>query len=201
MFLFYFCQQHPPKTGYLYITHYFTTPYFMEKIIILGYMGAGKSTIAQQLAQELQLSYYDLDHEIEKQQQQKITTIFAEKGEVYFRKIEHQILHQLLNKNERAILSLGGGTPCYANNHLILQQDGIQSFYLKASIQTLTERLAKEKEHRPMLQTNTEDTLETFIAKHLFDRSYFYYQAKHVISVDDKPVNQIVEEIKTILKD
>ncbi|MCS4239663.1 shikimate kinase [Myroides odoratus] len=173
----------------------------MEKIIILGYMGAGKSTIAQQLAQELQLSYYDLDHEIEKQQQQKITTIFAEKGEVYFRKIEHQILHQLLNKNERAILSLGGGTPCYANNHLILQQDGIQSFYLKASIQTLTERLAKEKEHRPMLQTNTEDTLETFIAKHLFDRSYFYYQAKHVIPVDDKPVNQIVEEIKMILKD
>lgn len=164
-------------------------------------MGAGKSTIAQQLAQELQLSYYDLDHEIEKQQQQKITTIFAEKGEVYFRKIEHQILHQLLNKNERAILSLGGGTPCYANNHLILQQDGIQSFYLKASIQTLTERLAKEKEHRPMLQTNTEDTLETFIAKHLFDRSYFYYQAKHVIPVDDKPVNQIVEEIKMILKD
>ncbi|WP_353103960.1 shikimate kinase, partial [Myroides odoratus] len=142
-----------------------------------------------------------LDHEIEKQQQQKITTIFAEKGEVYFRKIEHQILHQLLNKNERAILSLGGGTPCYANNHLILQQDGIQSFYLKASIQTLTERLAKEKEHRPMLQTNTEDTLETFIAKHLFDRSYFYYQAKHVIPVDDKPVNQIVEEIKMILKD
>ncbi|MGQ8869930.1 shikimate kinase [Myroides sp. TSA_177.3] len=173
----------------------------MEKIIILGYMGAGKSTIARQLAQELQLSYYDLDHEIEKQQQQKITTIFAEKGEVYFRKIEHQILHQLLNKNERAILSLGGGTPCYANNHLILQQDGIQSFYLKASIQTLTERLAKEKEHRPMLQTNTEDTLETFIAKHLFDRSYFYYQAKHVIAVDDKPVNQIVDEIKTILKD
>ncbi|WP_353120771.1 shikimate kinase, partial [Myroides odoratus] len=142
-----------------------------------------------------------LDHEIEKQQQQKITTIFAEKGEVYFRKIEHQILHQLLNKNERAILSLGGGTPCYANNHLILQQEGIQSFYLKASIQTLTQRLAKEKEHRPMLQTNTEDTLETFIAKHLFDRSYFYYQAKHVISVDGKPVNQIVQDIKTILED
>ena len=162
-------------------------------------MGAGKSTIAQQLAQELQLPYYDLDHEIEKQQQQKITAIFAKKGEVYFRKIEHQRLHQLLEQKERAIISLGGGTPCYANNHLILQQEGVESFYLKASIQTLTQRLEKEKEHRPLLQTNTEDTLETFIAKHLFDRSYFYYQAKHIVPVDDKSIDQIVKEITSLL--
>lgn len=199
MFLFYFCQQYPLKTGYFCITHYFTTPYFMEKIIILGYMGAGKSTIAQQLAQELQLPYYDLDHEIEKQQQKTIPAIFAEKGEVFFRKIEHQVLHQLLQQEEGAIISLGGGTPCYANNHLILQQEGVKSFYLKASIQTLTQRLEKEKEHRPMLQTNTEDTLETFIAKHLFDRSYFYYQAKYIVPVDNRTVDQIVQEIATIL--
>lgn len=195
MFLFYFCQQHPSKTGYFCITHYFTTPYFMEKIIILGYMGAGKSTIAQQLAQQLNLPYYDLDHEIEKQQQKKITTLFAEKGEVFFRKIEHQVLHQLLNKDEKSIISLGGGTPCYANNHEVLQWEPVQSFYLKASIATLAARLEKEKEHRPMLQINTDDTLETFIAKHLFDRSYFYYQAKHIVVVDDKSVTQIVKEI------
>ncbi len=199
MFLFYFCQQYPLKTGYFCITHYFTTPYFMEKIIILGYMGAGKSTIAQQLAEELRLPSYDLDHEIEKQQQQKITTIFAKKGEVFFRKMEYQVLQQLLQQEERAIISLGGGTPCYANNHLVLQQEGIESFYLKASIQTLTQRLEKEKEHRPILQTNTEDTLETFIAKHLFDRSYFYHQAKHIVTVDNKTVDQIVQEITTIL--
>lgn len=162
-------------------------------------MGAGKSTIAQQLAQELQLPYYDLDHEIEKQQQKTIPAIFAEKGEVFFRKIEHQVLHQLLQQEEGAIISLGGGTPCYANNHLILQQEGVKSFYLKASIQTLTQRLEKEKEHRPMLQTNTEDTLETFIAKHLFDRSYFYYQAKYIVPVDNRTVDQIVQEIATIL--
>ncbi|MGG5508151.1 MULTISPECIES: shikimate kinase [unclassified Myroides] len=171
----------------------------MEKIIILGYMGAGKSTIAQQLAQELRLPCYDLDLEIEKQQQQKISTIFSTRGEVFFRKLEHQLLHQLINKDEQAIISLGGGTPCYANNHEILQLEHVQSFYLKASISTLTERLEKEKEHRPVLLTNTEDTLETFIAKHLFDRSYFYYQAKHVIAVDDKSIDQIVDEIRTAL--
>ncbi|MGG5578663.1 shikimate kinase [Myroides sp. C15-4] len=167
----------------------------MEKIIILGYMGAGKSTIAQQLAQQLNLPYYDLDHEIEKQHQKKITALFAEKGEVFFRKIEHQVLHQLLNKEEKAIISLGGGTPCYANNHEVLQWDHVQSFYLKASIATLTARLEKEKEHRPMLQINTDDTLETFIAKHLFDRSYFYYQAKHIVVVDNKSIDQITQEI------
>ncbi|MGG5601204.1 shikimate kinase [Myroides sp. DF42-4-2] len=167
----------------------------MEKIIILGYMGAGKSTIAQQLAQQLNLPYYDLDHEIEKQQQKKISALFAEKGEVFFRKIEHQVLHQLLNKEEKAIISLGGGTPCYANNHEVLQWEHVHSFYLKASIATLAERLEKEKEHRPMLQINTDDTLETFIAKHLFDRSYFYYQAKHIVVVDDKSVTQIVDEL------
>ncbi|MBB1139347.1 shikimate kinase [Myroides sp. WP-1] len=171
----------------------------MEKIIILGYMGAGKSTIAQQLAQELHLPCYDLDLEIEKQQQQKISTIFSTKGEVFFRKLEHQLLHQLINKEEKSIISLGGGTPCYANNHLVLQLEQVQSFYLKASISTLTERLEKEKEHRPMLQINTEDTLETFIAKHLFDRSYFYYQAKHIVTVDDKSINQVVHDIRTVL--
>lgn len=199
MFLFYFCQQHHYKTGVFCITHYFTTSYFMEKIIILGYMGAGKSTISQKLAQELNIPCYDLDHEIEKQEQQSISTLFAAKGELFFRKLEHQIFHQILNKEERAVISLGGGTPCYANNHEVLQRKDVQSFYLKASIQTLTERLEKEKEHRPMLQTNTEDTLETYIAKHLFDRSYFYYQAKHIIPVDTKPIEQIVKEITALL--
>lgn len=164
-------------------------------------MGAGKSTIAFQLSLQLNIPYYDLDREIEKEQQKKVSTLFAEKGEIFFRKIEHQLLHQLLNKKERAIISLGGGTPCYANNHEVLQLQNVQSFYLKASISTLTTRLEKEKEHRPMLQINTEDTLETFIAKHLFDRSYFYYQAKHIVSVDDKSVDQIVNEIKTVLVD
>jgi len=162
-------------------------------------MGAGKSTIAQKLAQELAIPWYDLDAEIENNQQKRIPEIFATKGELFFRKLEHQLLHQLLAKKEKAIISLGGGTPCYANNHEVLQQSNVSSFYLKASIQTLTERLEKEKEHRPLLTANTEDTLETFIAKHLFDRSYFYYKAKHIISVDTKTVHQIVEEIKTIL--
>ncbi len=162
-------------------------------------MGVGKSTIAKKLSENLHIAYVDLDHEIEKQQNKTINEIFVDKGEIFFRKQEHQLLQSFLQSNDRLIISVGGGTPCYANNHLVLQEPNVASFYLKASIATLTNRLENEKEHRPLLNTNTDDTLETYIAKHLFDRSYFYYQAKHIINVDNKSIYAIVEEIITIL--
>lgn len=171
---------------------------FMKKIILLGYMGSGKSTIGKILANALQLQFLDLDNEIEKKLNMSINDIFKSKGEVYFRKIEHQLLHTIVQENDNFVLSLGGGTPCYANNHLVLQQDDISSIYLKGSIKTLADRLEKEKEHRPVLNNNTDDTLETFIAKHLFDRSYFYYQAKHIINIDNKTPDELIKEIQAI---
>lgn len=170
----------------------------MKKIILLGYMGSGKSTIGKILAKHLHLLFIDLDLEIEKKLNMSIKEIFKTKGEVYFRKIEHQLLHSIVAENDNFVLSLGGGTPCYANNHLVLQEAGICSIYLKGSIKTLAERLEKEKEHRPVLNNNTDDTLETFIAKHLFDRSYFYYQAKHIITIDNKTPDELIKEIEVL---
>lgn len=167
----------------------------MKKIILVGYMGSGKSTIGVKLAEQLNLPFIDLDQLIEKQQQTSISQIFQDKGEIYFRKLEHTTLNSLLDQNTPMIISLGGGTPCYANNHLALLRDDVNSVYLKASIQTLTQRLEKEKEHRPLITSHSEDTLETFIAKHLFDRSYFYHQAKNIVNIDNKTVSEIVREI------
>lgn len=161
-------------------------------------MGSGKTTIGQKLASSLHLPHIDLDHLIEERLNSSISTIFAEKGEIFFRKQEHLILKELINNDQSFVLSLGGGTPCYANNHLLIQEDNIQSIYLKASIQTLVQRLENEQAHRPILNQNSDDTLETFIAKHLFDRSYFYHQAKHVVSIDAKSIETIVDEITNI---
>ena len=104
-------------------------------------MGSGKSTIAVFLAQKLQIPFKDLDQIIENETQMTIKTIFESKGEIYFRKLEHTILKQLMTLNESFVLSLGGGTPCYANNHEFLKGEGIVSFYLKVAIETLANRL------------------------------------------------------------
>src|SRR5436190_1389040 len=111
----------------------------VAKIVLLGYMGSGKSTIARLLSESLGISYLDLDEIIEKKTNQSIKEIFETKGEIYFRKIEHEIFRNLIieKDSKEMILSLGGGTPCYANNHEFLNGEGIISIYLKASIDTL----------------------------------------------------------------
>lgn len=167
----------------------------MRKIILLGYMGSGKSVTAQKLSEKTNIPAVDLDEFIEEVAQSSIKTIFSEKGEIYFRKLEHKTFNQLLENKDDLILALGGGTPCYANNHEQLNGENVVSFYLKASIATLYERLLDELQNRPLLSNLNEEELKEYIAKHLFDRSYFYNQATHVVSVDEKSVDEIADEI------
>lgn len=171
----------------------------MKKIVLLGYMGSGKTVTAESLAKELNLPCIDLDQYIEMRLEQSITSIFETKGEIFFRKKEHKYFKELMSSNESFILSLGGGTPCYANNHLLLNQDNTTSIYLKASIDTLVQRLQSEVSKRPILAQNKQEPLDTFIAKQLFDRSYYYYQATKVITVDNKTPSQITLEILNTL--
>ncbi|WP_313807198.1 shikimate kinase [Flavobacterium sp.] len=167
----------------------------MRKIILVGYMGSGKTTIGKLLSEKLQLPFFDLDDLIENETQNTISQIFAEQGEIKFRKIEHTVLNQFIDSNDEFVLSLGGGTPCYANNHLLLQRDDVFSVYLKTSISELVSRLQKEKKHRPIIANLSDSEIDEFIAKHLFDRSYFYNQSKTIVSVDGKLPLEIVNEI------
>lgn len=169
------------------------------KIVLLGYMGCGKSVIGAFLAEKLQIPFYDLDQEIEKETQISIAELFQTKGEIYFRKKENETLKNFLDKKESFILSLGGGTPCYYNNHELLLQEGVFSIYLKASVDTLVSRLIKEKDQRPLLHNQDEVSLKDFINKHLFDRNFYYHQATKIVTVDDKSVEQIADEIKALL--
>src|SRR5690606_16373092 len=144
--------------------------------------------------------WYDLDALIVQKEQKSIADIINTKGEIYFRKLESATLTALLNKNESYLLSLGGGTPCYGNNLEIIQQSGAITIYLKADIETLTERLFTEKSHRPLI-AHLEDkaALNDFIRKHLFERGFYYNQANIKITTDGKSPEEIANEISKAL--
>ena len=165
------------------------------KIILVGYMASGKSTIGKLISEELNIPFYDLDHLIEINLNLKINEIFEQKGELFFRKKERDILIDFLNSTENYILALGGGTPCYYDNFQLYQLVNIHSIYLKASIDTLANRLHSQKNTRPLVSRFSNEELQEFVAKHLFERNYFYNQVKTIVSVDKKKESEIVTEI------
>ena len=170
------------------------------KIILLGYMGSGKTTVGKKLSKKVFAPFYDLDHYIEDREGASIAEIFENKGEIYFRKIEHKYLKEFLQEKEEYVLSLGGGTPCYAGNmDIILNQEGVNAVYLQANIPTIKERISKNKKKRPLVAALSDEKLSEFVAKHLFERKNFYEQAHHSISVNDKDVNTIVTEVRIAL--
>lgn len=171
----------------------------MRKVFLIGYMGSGKSTVAKALAKKTGIPLYDLDEVIEKRSGNSISQIFEAKGELYFRLLEHEVLSELVASPESMILSWGGGTPCYANNDAFLSSENTTSIYLSASIANLYHRIVNKKEKRPLVAHKSEEELMEFIAKHLFDRSFYYNQANFIIQVDQKSIDQIVSEIETIL--
>ena len=95
---------------------------------------------------------------------------------------------------------MGGGTPCYANNiDIISKEHDLYSIYLKASITTLYERLINNNSKRPLLASQTKESLIEYIAKHLFERSIYYEKAKYSISINSKNIDAIVAEIRILL--
>lgn len=171
----------------------------MQKVVLVGYMGSGKSIIGQLLSEKTGINFVDLDKIIEQRQNATIEMIFQNHGELFFRKLENQIFNELLQSSQQLIISTGGGTPCYYDNYKMLAKDDVISVYLKASIDTLYNRLVSEKSKRPLLYGKTEDEMMEFIAKHLFDRSFYYNKSKFKIAVDNKSPQTIVDEVLCIL--
>ena len=168
-----------------------------QKIVLIGYMGSGKSSVGKILADRLNLPFMDLDQEMENLDGKTIAEIFSKKGEIYFRKRENQILKEILGQPGKLVLATGGGTPCYADSlEYMLQQKEILLIYLKVSLEQLTLRLTLDKANRPMLvHLENEVDVEDFIRKHLFERSYYYSQAPIVISNEHRRPEVVVEEI------
>ena len=110
-------------------------------IYLIGYMGAGKTTITKLLANELHLPFYDTDKEIEEKQNRSVSDIFKNDGELHFRMLETELLK---NISQNSIIACGGGLPIHNNNMGLINSKGI-SIYLKASENCLFNRLKNEK--------------------------------------------------------
>tara|TARA_B100000900_G_scaffold286017_1_gene245130 strand:+ start:357 stop:875 length:519 start_codon:yes stop_codon:yes gene_type:complete len=169
-------------------------------IVLLGYMGSGKSSVGRPLANVLNAVFLDLDCYIEKQQQSSISNLFETKGAIEFRKIERKALFEICNSHSDLVLALGGGTPCYGDIlPYLLSHSNVYTVYLKASLESLTTRLITEKSNRPLISNIPDEKLSDFIGKHLFERSAFYTQAQLTIEVSSMQIDQIVQEINSAL--
>ena len=153
----------------------------MTRIILIGYMGAGKTTVGKALAHELGLPFYDLDWYIESRRRKTVAQIFAEQGEEGFRKIEYNMLHEVA-EFEDVIISCGGGTPCFFDNIDYLNGQG-QVVYLRCTPDVLCKHLAMSHNERPLLKGKTPEQLNDFITEQLALREPFYQRARYHFDV------------------
>lgn len=171
----------------------------MKCIALIGYMCVGKTTIGKALAKQLGLRFYDLDWYIEHRFRRKIPEIFAEEGEEKFRKMEQNMLHEVA-AFEDIVLSCGGGTPTFADNMEYLNETS-QTFYMKATPETILAHLAMARGNRPILAGKNAEELDAFVRKQLAEREHFYAQAQHVIDVDILDSYEKIDDVVQMIID
>ncbi len=153
----------------------------MIRIILIGYMGAGKTTVGKALAAELGVPFYDLDWYITMRYHRSVSEIFAERGEEGFRDLERRMLHEAA-EFENIILSCGGGTPCFFDN-MEYMNSLADTVYLKATPDVLAMHLRMGKGKRPLIEGKSPEELEAYIRTSLAEREQFYNQAKYTLDV------------------
>lgn len=164
------------------------------KMVLIGYMASGKSAVGRELSSRLNMNFIDLDDYIETNENERIADIFEKKGEIYFRQKETYYLSKLLEEERESIISLGGGTPCYGENMKVILEKS-ESIYLQTSIASIYNRLKNEKTKRPLVANIGDDKLKEFIAKHLFERRFFYEQANKIVTTDNRSIEEVVNKI------
>ncbi len=160
----------------------------MKHIILLGFMGCGKSTIGYRLSYKLKKCLVDMDSLIEEREGMSISEIFATKGEAYFRDLEAACLKMLKEELDSRIISLGGGTALREENRALIRELGTV-IYLKASPETIHERTSRNN-RRPLLQCeNPKERIEKMLA----EREPIYESlADVVVHVDNRQIYEVV---------
>lgn len=165
----------------------------MKNIVLLGFMGTGKTGVAKQLAHDLNLEFIEMDSIIESREGIKINEIFAKKGEPYFRKIESDVVNELSNK-ENLVISAGGGVVLDSSNIDNLRKNGIL-ICLDAQPEEILRRVSRQK-HRPLL--NIENPLGKInellkVRKPYYDKIHFH------VETTKKNIKEVVSDIKHLV--
>ena len=173
----------------------------MTRIFLIGYMGAGKTTLGKAFARAMGLTFVDLDWYIEERYHKTVRQIFEERGEDGFRELEKRMLHET-GEFEDVVISVGGGTPCFFDNMDYMNSVG-QTVFLDVDVKVLFRRLKVAKQQRPLLANKTDEELMTFIVEALQKRLPFYSKAKYVFNgerlEDRRQIQQSVECLKELL--
>ena len=163
----------------------------MKNVVLMGFMGAGKTTIGRKLAKALECEFIDTDERIEIEQKRKISDIFAEDGEETFRDMETNLLKHLQDREEGFVLSIGGGMPVREENRTLLRNLGTV-VYLKTSKAEIIRRVSGDK-NRPLLQGGDLDEKVTNLMK---AREQIYKDTAHKeVVTDGKNLQKVVNEI------
>ncbi len=152
-----------------------------SRIFLMGMPGCGKSTLGKRIASRLNLSFIDLDEYIVASENKSIELLFAQSGEAGFRDLESHYLREIMDKHEKLLLSLGGGTPCFNNNLDYIQRNGL-SVYLKMSAEALFHRVKNAVDVRPLFSGLDDEALLNKLQELLTKREPYYSQASLTLS-------------------
>lgn len=144
-------------------------------IILVGFMGSGKTTFGKELAAKLNYQFLDTDKELEDLVGMSVNEIFKRKGEIYFRRLERQLIEKIAV--QKTVIATGGGMPCFFDNMDYLNRIGV-TVYLRYSAEQLFERLKEDGGSRPLLNNKSSDELFDYIESLLNEREKFYLKAQ-----------------------
>ncbi|MCJ8167196.1 AAA family ATPase [Pontibacter sp. E15-1] len=146
-------------------------------IFLVGMMGSGKTTLGRQLAAQLQHPFVDLDTFLEQREGRTIAQLFAQEGQERFRALERQALEAVVREHAQAVVSTGGGAPCFFDNMEYMSRHG-KTFFLDVPVAEICKRLsASDLQVRPLLAGKTEEEVMLFLVETLNHRRQFYQRA------------------------
>lgn len=163
-------------------------------VFMCGFMGSGKTTQGKKLAKEIGYFFIDLDDYISNQYDTTITDLFKDLGEEEFRKIETKALQECIQDNIKALIAVGGGTPCFGNNMELMTTNGLV-VYLKMDADNLYNRLFNAKQDRPLIKDKANEEMFLYIENLLKVRGKFYAQAQIITNGNDVDIDLLKNEI------